>query len=53
MAGKLHRAAPGAAFLATIARTMSIARRIKVIEASSVRNAACEVSVTFSMRASG
>src|SRR5437763_297318 len=33
-------------------RTMSIARRIKVIEASSVRKAAWEESVTFSMAAS-
>src|SRR5262249_17653831 len=38
---------------ATIPRTMSIARRISVSEASSVRKAAWEVSVTFSMRASG
>ena len=37
----------------TIARTMSIARRISVIEASNVRKPACEESVTFSMRASG
>src|SRR6516164_8078139 len=38
---------------ATIPRTMSIARRISVSEASSVRKAAWEVSVTFSVRASG
>ena len=33
--------------------TISIARRSRVIEASSVRKAACEVSVTFSIFASG
>src|SRR5262249_27033798 len=38
---------------ATIRRTMSIARRISVSDASRVRNAACDVSVTFSMPASG
>src|SRR5215470_8724661 len=38
---------------ATIPSTMSIARRISVSEASSVRKAAWEVTVTFSMRASG
>ena len=37
----------------TIARAMSIARRISVSDASSVRKAAWEVSVTFSIRASG
>ena len=34
-------------------RTMSIARRISVIDASSVRNAACDEIVTFSICASG
>src|SRR5262249_16276513 len=38
---------------ATIRRTISIARRMSVSEASSVRKAAWEVSVTLSMRASG
>ncbi len=38
---------------ATIRRTISIAHRISVSDASSVRKAAWEVSVTLSMRASG
>ena len=41
------------AVFATISRTMSMARRNSVIEASSVRKAAWAVSVTLSMRASG
>src|SRR5436189_3200346 len=31
----------------TIPRTMSIARRIRIMEASRVRNPACDVRVTF------
>src|ERR1700745_1888377 len=41
------------AVLATISRTISMARRNSVIEPSIVRNAAWAVSVTFTMRASG
>ncbi len=41
------------AFPAKIFFTISIARRSKVIDASSVRNAACEVNVTFAICASG
>ena len=46
--GKNHTAG-----IPMILRTMSMARRISVIEASSVRKAPCEESVTFSMPASG